>query len=85
MLPAWHDDAAIAALEASAYKLHSATLAKEAHAYVAGLQHMCKAKHMRATYEGDTLLLWLATPHVPPQRRPTAASVARQVAAWRRG
>lgn len=84
VLPAWHDDAGIAALERSEHALHSATLAKQAHAYASGFRHMCKTKHMRALYEGDTLLIWLGTSHVACELRPTAATVARQVAAWQR-
>jgi hypothetical protein len=84
VLPAWPDSQGITMLmkQSGPFKLQEAVLQKDAHKYVNGFQHFCQDKHLRCKYEGDSLLLWLGTSHVPEGLRPTAESVAAHVQLW---
>ena len=61
VLPDWRDCAGIMQLLQSRFVLGQRILEGGRHAYRSGFIHRCSDKHLRARFEGRTLLLWLGS------------------------
>jgi phosphorylated CTD-interacting factor 1 len=85
IVPDWPVSAALDSLRRSPYLRRAASLAKDGHRYVNGLQHRCKPKHRLVTYEGSTYVAVLQT-DAGATRWPATVEVLQQLcAAWAPG